>query len=203
MLLLAVFAGILHWFPYSGSLSNSWVKYMSEPQNHFIRYTSLDLIDGLLNGVPALSLNVLWHCVLPVATLVVIDVALLSRVVRSSMLETLSKPYITTARAKGLSDKVVAYKHARRNALLPILTLSGMMVAGLLIGLIITETVFGFGGLGEAAAHAVTSLDIPFIIGFTLFSAFVIVLANLIADIMSACIDPRTRRGSEHERSRP
>jgi peptide/nickel transport system permease protein len=202
MLLLAVFAGILHWFPYGGSLSISWVKYTSDPQNHFIRYTRIDLFDGLLNGVPALSLNVLWHCVLPVATVVVIDVALLIRVVRSSMLETLSKPYLTMARAKGLSDKVVIYKHARRNALIPILSLSGMLVAGLLIGLIITETVFGFGGLGEQLARAIRNLDIPFIMGFTVLSAFVIVLANFIADITSACIDPRIRRGSERERRR-
>jgi peptide/nickel transport system permease protein len=174
-------------------MTQSWLTYMVDPKNHFVHYTGIDLVDGLLNGKPALSLDVLWHCVLPVATVVTIDVALLIRVMRSSMLETMSKPYITTARAKGLSNKVVIYKHARRNALIPVATLSGMLVAGLLTGLIITETVFGFGGIGEAVVHAITSLDIPFIMGYTVLTALLFVIANLIVDIMYAYIDPRIR----------
>jgi len=193
MLLLAVFAGILGWFPYAGSMTNTWLVYMLTPKNHFMHYTGIDLFDGLLNGQPYLSLDVLWHCVLPVITVVTIDVALLIRVMRSSMLETLSKPYITTARSKGLSNKVVIYKHARRNALIPVATLSGMLVAGLLTGLIITETVFGFGGLGSAAVKAITNLDIPFIMGYTVLTALLFVSANLIVDIMYAYIDPRIR----------
>lgn len=193
MLLLAIFAGILGWFPYAGSMTMTWATYMANPHNHFVHYTGVTLFDGLLNGVPALSFDVLWHCVLPVATVVTIDVALLIRVMRSSMLETMNKPYITTARAKGLSNKVVIYKHARRNALIPVATLSGMLVAGLLTGLIITETVFGFGGLGQEAAKAVTTLDIPFIMGYTVLTALLFVVANLIVDILYAYIDPRIR----------
>jgi len=193
MLLLAVFAGILGWFPYGGSVTMSWAVYMSSHTSHFVNYTGINLIDGLLNGKPQITLDVIWHCVLPVATVTTIDVALLIRVMRSSMLETMNKPYITTARAKGLSNKVVIYKHARRNALIPVATLSGMLVAGLLTGLIITETVFGFGGLGEAAAHAVTSLDISFILGYTVLTALLFVIANLIVDVLYAYIDPRIR----------
>ena len=193
LLLLAVFAGVLHWFPYGGSMTMSWTTFMGNPKNHFVHYTDVDLIDGLLNGRPALTLDVIWHCVLPVITVVTIDVALLIRVMRSSMLETMSKPYITTARAKGLSNKVVIYKHARRNALIPVATLSGMLVAGLLTGLIITETVFGFGGLGQQVVRAIENLDIPFIMAYTVLTALLFVIANLIVDIMYAYIDPRIR----------
>jgi dipeptide transport system permease protein len=197
MLLLAVFAGTLHWFPYAGSLTNTWHVFTIAAKNHFVHYTGIDLFDGLLNGQPRLTLDVLWHCVLPVITIVTINVALLIRVMRSSMLETLSRPYITMARAKGLSDKAVIYRHARKNALIPIANLSGILVIGLLTGLIITETVFGFGGLGYWVAKAVRTLDIPAILGFTILSALIFVMTNLVADIMSAYIDPRIRCGSE------
>jgi peptide/nickel transport system permease protein len=109
------------------------------------------------------------------------------------MLEALSKPYITTAKAKGLSRKVVIYKHARRNALIPVATLSGMLVAGLLGGLVITETVFAFGGLGSWAATAAIGLDIPAVLGYAMLTAVMFVVANLIVDILYAFIDPRIR----------
>jgi peptide/nickel transport system permease protein len=193
MLLLAVFSGVLNWFPYGGPVSTTWVAWFGNPIHHFVHYTGIDLFDALLNGQPRMAVDVLWHCVLPVATVVTIDVALLIRVMRSSMLETMSKPYITTARAKGLSNKVVIYRHARRNALIPVATLSGMLVAGLLTGLIITETVFDFPGIGHAAAAAIIDGDIPFIMGYTILSAFLFVIANLIVDILYAYIDPRIR----------
>jgi len=98
-----------------------------------------------------------------------------------------------TARAKGLEEKVVIYKHARRNALIPVATLSGMLVAGLLGGLIITETVFGFGGLGQFAAEAARNFDTPAVLGYAILSAVVFVIANLIVDILYAYIDPRIR----------
>lgn len=159
----------------------------------FVRYTHVDIFDGLLNGQPWISLDAIRHVVLPVATIVTIDVALLIRVMRSSMLESLSKPYITTAKAKGLSKKVVIYKHARRNALIPVATLSGMLVAGLLGGLIITETVFGFGGLGQWAASSAIQLDMPAVLGYAILSAIMFVIANLIVDLLYAYIDPRIR----------
>jgi len=191
-LLLAIFYGTLHWFS-PGSLSNTGLNFESNIANHFVRYTGVDLFDGLLNGVPWISLDALKHLVMPVAVIVTIDVALLIRVMRSSMLESMSKPYITTARAKGLSNKVVIYKHARRNALIPVATLSGMLVAGLLGGLIITETVFGFGGIGAWSARAAQSLDIPAVLGYAVLSAVVFVIANLIVDVLYAYIDPRIR----------
>jgi ABC-type dipeptide/oligopeptide/nickel transport system permease component len=190
MTLLAIFYGWLHVLS-PGSLSESSKLYVS--LGHYVKYTGMDIFDGLLNGVPWISWDALLHCVLPAVTIVTIDVALLIRVMRSSMLESMSKPYIITARAKGLDEKVVIYKHARRNALIPVATLSGMLVAGLLGGLIITETVFGFGGLGQFAADAARNFDTPAVLGYAILSAVVFVIANLIVDILYAYIDPRIR----------
>jgi len=189
MVLLAVFYGVLGWFP-PGSASPTVQLFM---KGAFARYTGIDLVDSVLNGQLWITVDVLRHLVLPVATIVTIDMALLIRVMRSSMLESLGKPYITTAKAKGLSNKTVIYKHARRNALIPVATLSGMLVAGLMGGLIITETVFGFGGLGQWAAAAAVQLDMPAVLGYAMLSAVLFVIANLIVDILYAYIDPRIR----------
>jgi len=191
MTLLAIFYGWLHVLG-PGSLSDSTRLYVSSLP-HYVHYTGMDIFDGLLNGVPWISWDALLHCILPTVTIVTIDVALLIRVMRSSMLESLGKPYIITARAKGLDEKVVIYKHARRNALIPVATLSGMLVAGLLGGLIITETVFGFGGLGQFAADAARNFDTPAVLGYAILSAVVFVIANLIVDLLYAYIDPRIR----------
>jgi len=194
LLLLAVFAGELKWFS-PGALSQNWINFMHAGvlTGTYHRYTGIDIFDGLLNGQAGLSVDALSHVVLPVIVIVTIDIALLIRVMRSSMLETLTKPYITTAKAKGLSKSVVIYKHARRNALIPVATLSGLMVAGLLGGLVITETVFAFGGLGNWAAQAALQTDIPGVLGYTILSAFLFVIANLIVDVLYAYIDPRIR----------
>jgi len=190
MVLLAIFFGYLGWFP-PGPLSVTAQNF--EHAGHFIRYTGVDLFDGLLNGQAWISLDALRHLVLPVTVIVIIDVALLIRVMRSSMLESLSKPYVTTAKAKGLSKKVVIYKHARRNALIPVATISGLLVAGLLGGLVITETVFAFGGLGNWAARSALMLDMPAVLGYAILSAVLFVIANLIVDVLYAYIDPRIR----------
>jgi len=190
LILLSFFYGNLGWLP-PGPISDNFRLIRDSPQ--FIRYTRIDLIDGILNGMPEITLDVIKHAILPVIVVVVIDIALLIRVMRSSMLETLNKPYIITARAKGLDEKTVIYKHARRNALIPTITLSGMLIAGLLGGLIITETVFAFGGLGQWAANAALQFDIPAVLGYAMLSAFLFVAANLIVDILYAYIDPRIR----------
>jgi len=111
------------------------------------------------------------------------------------MLEALGKGYITAARAKGLSEREVVNKHARRNALIPAVTISGLLVAGLLTGVTITETVFIFGGIGQYAAESARAIDIAPVIAYTLLSAVVFVASNLIVDILYAWIDPRIRLG--------
>jgi peptide/nickel transport system permease protein len=158
-------------------------------------YTNLLTIDALLNGRIDYFLDALKHLALPITVLVFINTASLVRVARSSMLEALSKTYIIAARAKGLSQKEVVYKHARRNALIPVVTLSGLIVGGMMTGLVITETVFVFPGLGNWAATAATHFDVPVVAAYAMFSAIVFVLANLIVDILYAYIDPRIRLG--------
>jgi peptide/nickel transport system permease protein len=161
----------------------------------FIRYTGLNTIDGLLNGQLWITLDAAQRIVLPVVVLTTIQIALIVRIMRSSMLEALNKGYIVAAKAKGLSEKEVINKHARRNALIPTVTLSGLMVAGMLNGVVITETVFGINGIGKFAADAALALDIGAVLGFTLFSGSMFIIANLIVDVLYAYLDPRIRLG--------
>lgn len=196
IILLSIFYGVFHIFP-PGRLS-----YVAE---HFIRngirsgtyhmYTGLNTIDGLLNGQLWITWDALQHLVLPCANLVIIQIALIIRVMRSSMLESLNKGYIVTAKAKGLGEKEVINKHARRNALIPVVTLSALLVAGMLTGVIITETVFNIPGIGSTAARAAVYHDTPFVLGFAMFSAVVFVVTNLAVDILYAYLDPRIRLG--------
>lgn len=161
----------------------------------FRLYTGLYTIDSLLNGNIPLFLDALKHIALPVLVLVFIQSATMVRVTRSSMLEALGKTYIVAARAKGLSRKEVIYKHARRNALIPVVTISGLLVGGMLTGLTITETVFNFGGIGQWAAQAAIQLDVSIVIFYAMFSAVIFVISNLLVDVLYAYIDPRIRLG--------
>ena len=124
-----------------------------------------------------------------------INIALIMRIMRSSMLEQLGKTYIIAARARGLSGREVINKHATKNALISVITISGILTAGLLSGMVITETVFEFKGIGYFAAHAATQLDIPAVLGFALLAGIIFVIANLIVDVLYAYIDPRIRLG--------
>jgi len=192
IVLLSFCYGRYHLFPPS-RLTEAAIQFIHTEQ--FISYTGLYTIDGLLNGQPWITLDAIQHLVLPVVTLTVVQIALIIRVMRSSMLETLHKGYIFTARAKGLANKQVINKHARRNALIPIITLSGMLAAGMLTGVIITETVFDFNGIGRFAATAATRLDTSAVLGFSLLAGVIFVVANLIVDIAYAYVDPRIRLG--------
>lgn len=192
ILLLALFYAQTGWFPPErlGVSANAFVRSVD-----FVRYTGLNTIDGLLNGQLWITLDALRHLVLPVITLTIVQIALIIRVMRSSMLEALNKGYMVTARAKGLSKNTVINKHARRNALIPVVTVSGILAAGMLTGVVITETVFALHGLGEFAAYSATQLDIASVLGFALLSGVVFVFANLIVDVAYAYIDPRIRLG--------
>jgi peptide/nickel transport system permease protein len=109
------------------------------------------------------------------------------------MLEILRKDYIRTARAKGVTENVVVYKHAVRNALIPVVTVAGRMVLGLLGGLVITETIFNIEGLGQFMAQAAQQLDYPAVLGGTLYFGFLLIMINLCVDVSYAVIDPRIR----------
>ena len=133
--------------------------------------------------------------VLPVLTLSAISIASFSRYMRSSMMETMTEDFIRTAKAKGASSKRVLYVHALRNALIPIVTLLGLDVAALMSGVVLTETVFNWPGLGRLAVQAVFSLDVPVVAGTVLFSAALVLASNLAVDLLYGVIDPRVRRG--------
>ena len=109
------------------------------------------------------------------------------------MLETLRQDYVTTARSKGVEERLVIKRHARRNALIPIVTLSGFLVVGLLSGVVITETIFGYPGLGSWAAQAALQLDVATVLGLLTFVTILFIVVNLIVDLLYAVIDPRVR----------
>jgi len=163
----------------------------------FTQYTGLHFLDAILNGNGRVLLDSLRHLVLPVITLTVVQIAFIMRLMRSSMLEALGKGYILTARAKGLDENTVVSKHARRNALIPVLTVSGYIFAGLVNGVVITETIFNYKGLGWWAWQSAVHLDISGILAFALFNGVLFVFTNLVVDLLYAQIDPRVRLGGK------
>jgi dipeptide transport system permease protein len=194
IVLLSIFFAGLGWFP-PGRYGQEVTKFVSAPGTTWVWYTHLMTIDSLINGQYWIFIDAVRHLVLPVSILALLNSAVIVRVTRSSMLEALGKDYITAAKAKGLSRKVVINRHARRNALIPAITLAGLMVAALFTGVTITETVFNMGGIGQYAAESARSIDIPPVIGYALLSALAFVASNLIVDILYAYIDPRIRLG--------
>lgn len=165
--------------------------------DEFTRYTRVNVIDAIFNGNVRVLADSLRHLVLPVITLTVVQLAFVMRLMRSSMLESLGKGYILTARAKGLSENVVVNKHARRNALIPVLTISGYVFAAIVNGVVITETIFNYKGLGWWAWQSAVNLDVPSILAFALFNGVLFVLTNLVVDLLYARIDPRVRLGAQ------
>lgn len=132
-----------------------------------------------------------WHLILPWCVLAFISAAIYARLTRGQMIEALSEDYVRTARAKGLSERVVVGKHALRNVLIPIVTVFGLDLGGLLGGAVITEKVFSMQGLGSLLLDAVSNIDLPVIVGVTLFSAALIVIANFVVDMLYGVLDPR------------
>ena len=155
-------------------------------------------VDGMRNvastasGLAALP-DVLHHLVLPAITLALVYLAQYSRLARASMLDVLGSDYIRTARAKGLADRVVLYKHALRNAVLPVVTLLGLQFGNVIAGAILVETVFNWPGLGRLAFDSVLRRDYPTILGVLLFSSIVVVVMNLLTDLAYRLIDPRIK----------
>ena len=133
------------------------------------------------------------HLVLPIIVLVVISMGSLMRYTRTNMLEVLNQDYVRTARAKGLSEKKVIYKHAFRNTLIPLVTIIGGSLPGLFAGALITETLFAIPGIGYASYQAMVSGDIPFSMFYLTFMSILTLLGNLISDVLYAVVDPRVR----------
>lgn len=141
----------------------------------------------------ALIMDMAWHFILPITVLTVLSIGGLMRYSRTNMLEVLNADYIRTARAKGLSEHKVIYKHAFRNTLIPIVTMVGGMIPGLFSGAMITEGIFSIEGLGYVGLKALRSGDIPFMMAFTMFIAVLTLLGTLLSDILYAVVDPRVR----------
>ena len=138
-------------------------------------------------------IDVLHHLVLPAFALGLGYLAINTRFTRASMIEVMSQDYIRTARAKGLSEKAITYKHALRNALLPLVTMTGLNFGFLLAGAVLTETVFAWPGLGRLMYDSIYTRDYPVLMGMFIFISVVVILTNLITDIFYSVLDPRIR----------
>ncbi len=192
--LLVIFYGGLNWFQPGILTTGDSIRLSNLTANGaFHDYTGFLILDSIFNGRFGIFLDVVWHLVLPVITLSAVTSAQIMRVMRSSLLDALGQDYVRTARSKGLSEHVVNTKHARRNALIPVLTVSGFTIILLFNGVVITETIFSYPGMGQWFAAAATQLDYASVLGGAVFTAMIVVLANLVVDVLYALVDPRIR----------
>lgn len=192
LIILMIFYSVLGWFP-PGTLSD-WADSVVK-SNEFHKITHLLTIDALLNGRLDIFWDALRHLIGPILTISWLWWAYLLRISRSSMLEVLGKEYVRTARAKGVPEREVIHKHAKKNAMIPVVTVAGAMVIGLLAGTVIVEVIFNRVGMGRFTAQAATQLDYAAILGSTLFYSTLLVVGNLIIDVLYAILDPRIRLG--------
>ena len=171
-LLIIAFASNVRWFPVAG------MRDVRFEGNRFEEW-----------------LDIAHHLVLPALTLGLIYLAQYSRLSRASMLEVLQSDYVRTARAKGLAERKVVYKHALRNAVIPVITIAGLQFGALLSGALLVETVFNWPGLGRLAADSVFQRDAPVLLGVLICSAALVVVINILTDVVYRMIDPRIRVG--------
>ena len=191
--------------PPSGRLSPGLISvpfyevWKLDPTPGTATFTILDFISrmNILNAILSTDYDLLkdaiQHMILPAVALGTIPMALIARMSRSAMLEVLGQDYIRTARAKGLTQRVVVMKHAFRNALLPLVTVIGLSLGGLLGGAVLTETVFNLSGVGRILYDAITARDYGIVQAFTVVIAVFFVILNLVVDISYAYLDPRIR----------
>ncbi len=170
ILLLIAFSLKIQWFPVAG-----------------MRDVTLQ------GGFWAQTLDVIRHLVLPTITLSSIFLALYSRLSRATMMETLGSDYVRTAKAKGLTERQVVYKHALKNALSPVITLAGLQFSAVISGAVLVETVFAWPGLGTLAFQSIIARDTPTILGILFFSALMVIVGNLLTDFFLRLVDPRMR----------
>lgn len=182
---LYVFFFKLGWVPGSGRLDPGIL-----PPNHV---TGLYTLDALLSGEPDVALNAAQHLILPALVLAAYSVGLLTRFTRSAVLEVIDNDFVRAARAKGLPEATVILRHVLRAALPPIVTVAGLVFANVMTGTVLVENIFAWPGIGQYAYRSATTLDLPAIMGVTLFVAVVYVLVNLTVDVLYGVIDPRVR----------
>ena len=184
ILLIILFSGSLHWLP-----SNGRINPLLEPMH----ISGFYLIDSLMTGNMSAFMDALRHLILPACALAMYSMAIITRMTRSSMLDTLQQDFIRTARAKGVAEGKVIRKHALRNGLIPIITVIGLQLGSLLGGAVLTETVFSWPGIGAYTVTCILKSDFPVVQGVVLLVAAIFVLMNLIVDVIYAFLDPRIK----------
>jgi peptide/nickel transport system permease protein len=177
------FFDVWGWTVVAGTAKSKMLEFFA---NHFV-------FNALITGDWKVLKDALRHLVLPVLALSTIPMAIIARMTRSSLLEVLGRDYVRTARAKGAKERRVVVRHALRNALLPVVTILGLQMGGLLGGAVLTETVFGLAGVGRMLFEAITARDYPIIQAFTVVIAVAYMLINLIVDLSYGFFDPRIR----------
>ncbi|MFZ5647543.1 MAG: ABC transporter permease [Bacillota bacterium] len=182
LMLIILFSVILGWLPVSGR-----VDIGMDPA----AITNFYIIDSIITGNWEALSSSLRHLLLPAIALASYSTAIIARMTRSTMLEVIRQDYIRTARAKGLSERIVVYKHALRNALIPVVTVIGLQMGSLLGGAVLTETVFSWPGIGSLLVNAILAGDYPLVQGCVIFIATVYVVVNLVVDALYAFLDPR------------
>lgn len=186
LLLILIFSVNLQWLPSSGRMSSR--VFAGDVPSFYV-------FGSLLRGDMAHFTDGLRHLILPSVTLGFANAALIARITRSAMLDVLSQNYITTARAKGLSQRVTVLRHALQNALIPVITIIGLQFGYLLGGAVLTETVFNWPGLGSLLVGRVGARDYPVVQGIVLVVGLSFVFINLIVDLLYGVVDPRVHRG--------
>src|SRR5262245_20629925 len=183
IMLIFIFAGTLHWLPASGMTdTRASPPFGSDKYWEYFSSHTLAAVGDIGK-----------HLLLPLITIVIVSIAGDSRFVRASMLESLGQDYVRTAKAKGLPSRTVNFKHALRNALLPVITNVGLEIPFLFTGAIVTETIFSWPGIGKLTIDATRSFDYPILMGVLLVTAILVVVANLIADVAYGVVDPRIK----------
>ena len=184
LLLIILFSGVLQWTPVSGRIS---LLYYVEPVTGFM------LVDSLLGDEPGAFGSAAAHLVLPAVVLGTVPLAVIARQTRSAMLEVLGEDYVRTARAKGLSPLRVVGLHALRNALIPVITVIGLLVGTLFGGAILTETIFAWPGVGKWLVDSISRRDYPSVQGGIVLIASIVMLVNLGVDLLYGLVNPRIR----------
>ena len=182
---LYVFFFRLNWLPGIGRLDPQY----SEPQHH----TGFFTIDAMLEGEWATAADAARHLVLPALVLALYNVGLLTRYTRTAVLEVVNNDYVRSARAKGLPERRVVLSHILRAALPSVITVIGLAFANVMTGAVLVENIFAWPGIGQYAYHSATTLDLPAIMGVSLFVAVVYIVINFVVDVLYGVIDPRIR----------
>lgn len=190
ILFIMFFAGFLHLLPSGGR-----INVLLQPAN----VTGFYMIDSLIQGDWEAFKDALIHIILPALTLGMYSMAIITRMTRSTMLDTLGQDYIRTARAKGISEMKVIGKHALRNSMIPVTTVIGLQFGALLGGALLTESVFSWPGIGKFTVDCILKSDFPVVQGIVLLVAVIFVTVNLVADLIYAFLDPRIKYAPKKE----